>query len=42
MYEILMIKEYINTGQKYLCVKTAKNKEDAINYRGLGIIVKNF
>lgn len=34
-----MIKEYINTGQKYLCVKTAKNEEDAINYKGSGLHV---
>lgn len=35
-----MIKEYVNTGQKYLCVKTAKNKDDAVNYKGSGLIVK--
>ena len=36
----LMIKEYITTGQKYLCVRSASNIQNAIKYKGSGLHIK--
>ena len=36
----LMVKKCTVNGKKYLCKKTTKCQQDAINYKGSGLIIK--